>query len=189
MTHSDDSTPIPSPGSAPELPTIIWRVERSHALMRSMWRLLAMVVCAAVLFIVRLDWHLLWLTDKASFLGLGLLLLTPLAASLALAISAVRWLLLAARPGVSHITISPQDVTIDLGPFGKRSHPWTDLLLNVDTDLDRELLESLPDDAFVPRLTCKSTGEDVIKTALRFTSVSNEAVTRALREYLRLEMK
>lgn len=143
-----------------------------------------MVVCGAALFIVRLDWHLLWLTDKASFLGLGLLLLTPLAASLALAVSAMRWLLLAARPGVSHITISPQGVVIDLGPFGKRSHPWTDLLLDVDTDLDRELLESLPDDAFVPRLICTSTGEDIIKTALQFTAVDHEDITRALRSYL-----
>lgn len=167
-----------------ELPTIVWRVERGHALSRAAWRLLAMAIFGAVLFIVRLDWNLLWLTDKASFLGLGLMMLIPLIAALAFAISAIRWLILALRPTPSHITLSPTGLTIDLGPFGKRSHPWSDLRLEIDADLDPELLAQLPDDAFVPKLMCQSTKEDALQTAIRFAGVDHEHVTRAMRPYM-----
>ncbi|MBI5763561.1 MAG: hypothetical protein HZA51_08570 [Planctomycetes bacterium] len=167
-----------------DIPTIVWRVERGHALSRAAWRLLAMVIFGAVLFIVRLDWHLLWLTDKASFLGLGLMMLVPLLAALAFAVSALRWLILALRPTPSHITLSPAGLTIDLGPFGKRQHPWTDLRLEIDADLDPELLAQLPDDAFVPKLICLSTNEDAIQTAIRFAGLEHEHVTRAMRPYM-----
>lgn len=167
-----------------DLPTIVWRVERGHALSRAAWRLLATAIFGAVLFIVRLDWNLLWLTDKASFLGLGSMMVIPLIAALAFAISAIRWLILALRPTTSHITLSPVGLTIDLGPFGKRSHPWSDLRLEIDADLDPELLAQLPDDAFVPKLMCRSMKEDALQTAIRFAGVDHEHVTRAMRPYM-----
>lgn len=167
-----------------DLPAIRFPIERSHALMRAVWRLLSVVIVGGALFVVRPDWRLLWLTEKASFLALAVIMLCGAAAAIGLSLVAIRWLLLACWPSPLGIEITPERVSMWLGPFGTREHAWSGLRLELGEDIDWDMMDLMPDDAFVPRLRVVASGADLIDVILKFARVSHEELTRALRPYL-----
>jgi hypothetical protein len=176
MANSEKSPQTP--------PAIRLPVERGHALIRGLWRLLCAVLLGGFVFIAWPNWQLLWLTQKAICLAMAMILLCAAAIALALALVAFRWLLLACWNGPLGIEITPQTITMRLGPFGSRHVDWTRLRIELDADIDRDLFDLMPDDAFVPKIRNLDSGEDLAGSILKFARVSHEEFTRALRPYL-----
>jgi hypothetical protein len=152
--------------------------------MRGVWRLLFAVIVGGIALVFWPNWHLLWVTEKASFVALAVLMTCGWAAAIGLAIAAIRWFVLACWPGPLGIEVSPERVWLTLGPFGKQVYEWSALRLELSSDIDPDLIELMPDDAFIPRLLVISTGKDLIDVILRFTRTAHEELTRALRPYL-----
>src|SRR6266404_3474317 len=119
-----------------ELPAITFPIERSHALMRGIWRLLCAAIVGGAGFVIWPDWRLLWLTQKASFLALLVIVVCVAIAAIALAIASIRWLLLACWPGPLDIQMTPQTISMRLGPFGSYGFNWSQLRLELDESVD-----------------------------------------------------
>ena len=167
------------------LPVIELPIERGQALVRGLWRLLCAVLVGGIVFVVRIDWKLMWLTEKASFLALGVVMVCVALAAIGLAVSSVRWLLLAAWPGKLGIEVRPDRILLRLGPFGARTYDWSHLQIELDEAFDQDMIDLMPDDAFVPAIRHVAGGEDVVRIVMRFASVSHEELTRRLRPYVR----
>lgn len=172
-----------------ELPTFELPVERSAALMRAVWRLLIVTIIAIVLLSIRPDWRLLWLTDRASLVGLGVIWTGMLLTTAMLAYSAGRWITLAVWRRPVGIRVSPEAIELRLGPFGERRYAWKDIRVSLPESVDAELISSMPDDAFVPQLRHPAQEEDLAILMLRFSRTRPEALTRLLRPYMALGMQ
>lgn len=168
-----------------ELPSFDLPVERSAALVRGFWRLIPVSLGVGILLNFRSDWRLLWLTDKASFLAVGFLFLFVLAVTLAVLWSAGRWLVLAFWRRELGIRVTPEEISLSLGPFGEHRHAWRDVRVEIDSSIDPEMLEMMPDDAFVPRLLHRSADGDLSALMQRFSRTPSETLTRLLRPYVR----
>lgn len=168
-----------------ELPSFDLPVERSAALVRGVWRLIPVSLCVGILLNVRSDWRLLWLTDKASFLAVGFLFLFLLAVTAALLWSAGKWLVLAFWRRELGIRVTPESISFALGPFGDHRYAWREVRVAIDSSMDPEMLEMMPDDAFVPRLLHRSADGDLSSLMQRFSRTPPETLTRLLRPYVR----
>jgi hypothetical protein len=167
-------------------PSLFFQADRSRAVVRALWRLLCAVIGGGLLLQIRPDWRLLWLTQWASCLALAHLALCLAIATLALFIATIRWLLFSIWPGPLGVEISAHGIAFQLGPLGNRSCDWSQIDLAQDIDL--EMLDDLPDDAFVPRIRHKGSNEDLARLIQVATNVSDEKLTRGIRPYLKLRM-
>jgi|CXWL01.1.fsa_nt_gi hypothetical protein len=160
-------------------------IDRSAAAMRAFWRLLVALVAALPVLLWQTDWKLLWLSDRASALAIGTLYLVAVVCTIACAVAALRWLMLAFWIGPLKIQVTSDRISMKLGPFGRRDCDWRDIKIDMAEGIDPELVELLPDDAFFPRLIDTRTGEDLAGTILRYGALDQESLTRALRPFLR----
>ncbi len=155
-------------------------------MIRGIWRLLCAVIAGGAAFVMWPDWGLLWLTQKASFLALGVIVLCIAAVAMGLAIVSIRWLLLACWPGPLGIQITPETISMRVGPFGRRMFDWSQLRMELDESVDPDLVDLLPDDAFVPRVLHLATAKDLVPDIIKFAGISHEEITRRLRDYLKV---
>ncbi len=152
--------------------------------MRAVWRLLIVAIAAVILLSIRPDWRLLWLTDRASFIGLGVIWLGLISISAALLWSAGRWLVLACWRRPIGIHVSPETIDMRLGPFGERCYAWASVRLRLPESVELDMLEQMPDDAFVPQLRHPAAEEDLSVLMLRFSRTRPEELTRLLRPFI-----
>ena len=170
-----------------DLPEIVLPVDRWQAMMRGMWRLLAGGIGAGGCFLLaRLNWTLLWQTQTASFVALLTILLLLVSITLPVVIAAFRWLLVAAWSKPMEIRIGPDGIEMKLGPLGNSSFPWSELSIILDEAVDWEMLDLMPDDAFVPRVLHRKSGLDVGTRLVTFAGINYENYTRIMRPYLRI---
>jgi hypothetical protein len=168
-----------------ELPQIHLPVDRWQALMRGMWRALAMALAAGGCFAIWPNWTLLWRTEKASFVALLTVLVFSGVIAIGLAVSAGRWLLVAAWWGPMGIEMGPRGIQLRLGPAGNHSYSWDELRFVLDEAVDWEMLDMMPDDAFVPRIIVRATGIEIGAMIVRYSGITHEESTRHIRPYLR----
>ncbi len=170
------------PSSLPhfELP-----VDRGKAFVRGLWRLAGAVIAAGTLSLVRPDWRLLALTERASFLAIGFGWLVLAALTLTLLIVALLWMLLGAWPRPLRISIAPDGIRLWLGPFGSMARDWSAIRTEFDGLADEDQFDLMPDDSIAYRLVDRSTGRDLAATIQRFGGLDHEKLTRLLRPYLR----
>ncbi|HUN80666.1 MAG TPA: hypothetical protein VMV81_04075, partial [Phycisphaerae bacterium] len=83
------------------------------------------------------------------------------------------------------IEIGPAGIRMSLGPSGDRTYTWPQLRFRLDEAVDWDMLEMMPDDAFVPGIIDRATGEDLGPKIVKFTGISHEEFTRHLRPFLR----
>ena|ERR1043166_2432853 len=167
-----------------ELPRIHLPVDRWQAMMRGMWRTLALALAVGLCLAIRPNWSLLWRTEKASFLALLTILILFGAVAISLAVSAGRWLLGAPWWKPMGIEISPQGVQLCLGPAGTHTYSWDDLRFVLDEAVDWDMLELMPDDAFVPRIIHRPTHTEIGAMIVQYSGITHEAFTRHIRPYL-----
>jgi len=169
----------------PSLSSFFLKADRSRAVVRALWRLLCAVGFGGLLAQIRPDWRLLWLTQPATCLALGVLALCLAAVTLILVIVAIRWLMLAVWPGPLGVQVTPRRVEMNLGPLGRLGFDWSDIVIDVEQEFDAEILDELPDDSFVPRIRRRGSKEDLARLIQLATNVSDEELTRRFRPYLR----
>lgn len=168
-----------------ELPRIRLGVDRWKAMMRGTWRILGLALAAGVCLAIRPNWSLLWRTEKASFVALLTVLLIFGAMAIGFAVSAGRWLLVAAWGGPLRIEISPEGVALRLGPAGTHSYSWDELQFLMDEAVDWEMLELMPDDAFVPQIVHHPTRTEIGAKIVQYSGITHEEFTRHIRPYLK----
>ncbi|MFQ5412200.1 MAG: hypothetical protein ACE5EC_07870 [Phycisphaerae bacterium] len=162
-------------------------VDRIRAAVRGLWR----SACAGLLIALLWnwtaisDWGLLWQSQRASFIGLGVVYLVLAMSGLILLVPALRWLLLAAWPTRVGIEITPERITMRLGPFGGGVYDWSRIRMTLEPEVDPDVLEMLPDDAFVPRMFHPECEEDMARRIQVFSGLEAERVTALLRPLLR----
>lgn len=183
-TLQSDATHAAATSSPPALPTLVFAVDRPRALMRSLWRLALAAAALAGAWYWDPHWSLLWRTQTTVFIALGTLWLLLAALGLALAWSGMRWLLLALWRGPLEIVVSPARVCICAPPFLRRELDGARLRVELDEGIDPDMLEALPDDAFLPHLRHPAMDEDLTVLVQRFSGLSSEQMTNLLRPYL-----
>lgn len=156
--------------------------------MRGAWRLIPVAICIGLLVNISPGWRLLWLTDRASFLALGFVYVALLVITLSLVWSAVRWIRLAAWRGDLGIRVDEDAIDMRLGPFGTARYDWRDIRVEINGGFDPEMIEMMPDDAFVPCLRHPASDEDLSAGIQRFSRIPSESLTRLLRPYVRHKM-
>jgi hypothetical protein len=165
--------------------TFFLKADRSRALVRALWRLLCAVIVGGLALQIRPDWRLLWQTQPASCLALAVLILGLALVALPLVIAAGRWLLLAVWPGPLGIHATNHELKLDLGPLGRRSYPWSDIVVEVEQEIDTDLIEDLPDDSITLRIRPRGTKENLARPIQLAANVSDEEFTRRFRPFLR----
>ncbi len=162
-------------------------VDRIRAAVRGLWR----SACAGLLIVLlwkwysTSDWSLMWQSQRAIFIGLGIVYLTLVVLGLILLVPAIRWLVLVAWPARVGIEITPERITMRLGPFGEGVYDWLRIRMTLEPEVDPEVLEHMPDDAFVPRMYHPDCEEDMARRIQVFSGLTVEQVTTLLRPYLR----
>jgi hypothetical protein len=165
--------------------TFFLKVDRSRALVRALWRLLCAVVAGGLVFQIRPDWALLWRTQPASCLALALLALCLALVALALLIAAGRWLLLAVWPGELGIRSTARGLELELGPLGRRAYEWSDIVVDVEQEIEPGLIDVLPDDSIALRIRHRGSKENLARLIQLAANISDEELTRRFRPFLR----
>lgn len=168
-----------------DLPSFDLPVERADALMRGVWRLIPFALGMGLIVNIRPDWRLLWLTDRASYLAIGFLFLSLIVITLALLWSSGRWLVLALWRRQIGIRVTPEAITMQLGPFGDHRYDWREIRVIIDESIDPDMLELMPDESFVPRLVHPAADGDLSAIIQRFSRTPPERLTKLLRPYVR----
>lgn len=171
------------------LSSFFLKVDRSRAVVRALWRLLCAAVTVGLLMQVRPDWRLLWLTEPASCLALAILVVSLGIVASILFIVAVRWLLVSVWPGMLGVDVTPQKLELNLGPLGRRSHDWSELVVEVVQEIDMDLLDQLPDDSINLRIRRRDSKEDLAHIAQVAANLDDEEMTRLFRPYLRADRR
>ncbi|HKQ46940.1 MAG TPA: hypothetical protein VJZ71_02595 [Phycisphaerae bacterium] len=168
----------------PSFPTFFLKVDRSRALVRALWRLLCAVVVGGLLFQIRPDWALLWKTQPASCLALGLLTVCLAVVAFTLLVAAVRWLLLAVWPGPLGVNATAHGLELDLGPLGRRAYAWEEIVVDVEQEIEPGLIDELPDDSLAVRIRRRGTKENLARLIQLAANLSDEELTRRFRPLL-----
>ncbi len=165
-------------------PAIRLEVDRTRALVRGLWRVVigSLVLVGVVMADVR--WSLLWRTDKATFMAYGTLCLAAAAAGLALLLPGLKWIALCLSSKPLAIVLDDRGLSMNLGPFGRYEFDANRLSIEVDREIDPELLEHMPDDAFMPTIRHPSSPKDLVIIIQVFTGLASEKLTAILRPRL-----
>lgn len=174
------------------LPAYVLSVDRSRALVRGFYHAFAAVVFGGTVWICvnawigtsRTRWELLWDNERATFIALFSILACAGMAAAACGIVSARWFALAAWPGRLRISISPESVRLQLGPFGSDVFTWHGMSLKTIEDIDPETLALIPDDLLTLEMRHTECRQDLAAVAQRFAGVHAEDVNRMLRPYL-----
>lgn len=167
--------------------TIELSVDRSRAMIAGFWRLgLAAVLIAAVI-IWDVPWPRWWATDKATCAALATIHLALAGAALWFLISASRWLALSLWTGSTGVTLSESGLSLLLGPFGRYKFDRRRLHIAPDRPIDPELMEFMPDDAFVVVIRHPEAPGDLARQIQRYTGVHSERFTALMRPFLTRE--
>jgi hypothetical protein len=161
-------------------------VDRPRAAVRGFLRLLVATVLGFAIWIPLFDvpWRVLWAGQPASFFALASLVLLAACIAVIVSWSAIRWLALAVWPKPTQIELSPEQISLRLGPFGEHVCPRSRMSISVDSGLDPDVLEHLPDDAVLLRARDLDTGRDLFETILRFGRTTPGELVQMLRPYL-----
>lgn len=160
-------------------------VDRSRALVAALWRLGLACAPAAVLMIWDVRWRLLWTTDKATWLALATIFAALAAAALALLIPGIRWLVLSLWMGPLGIKLSNDGLQMNLGPFGRYDFDRRRLTIGIDRDIDAEMIDLMPDDAFLPVIRHPGAARDIAPIIQKFAGLESEKLTALLRPFLK----
>ncbi len=180
MDMTDDRTspepPLPEP--------ITLRVDRSKALVRGLWRLGIAGCCFWLLYVWDVRWEILWNTQTATFFGLGMLYLGLAAIALALLFPGLKWLLLMGWPGRLAIEITTRHVRFNLGPYGRADLDMERVSVTPDREIDSDMLELMPDDAFMTCMRHPAFDGDLGERIQVFSGIESERLNGLLRPYL-----
>lgn len=175
-THSDSAAP----------PPITLEVDRTRALVRGLWRVVLGVLVLVGVTLADIRWSLLWRTDKATFMAYGTLCLAAAAAGLAMLLPGLKWLVLCFSSKPLSIVLDDRGLSMNLGPFGRFAFDASRLSIGLDREIDPELLEHMPDDAFMPTIRHPSSPKDLAIVIQVFTGLASEKLTALLRPRLML---
>jgi len=157
----------------------LFSVSRSRAVIRAGWRALCAGLLAALAALIasRIDWRLMWRTDAFSCAALACVVASLALPAAGLALSALRWLLLALWPGPLGITWSDSSVDLALGPFG-RARLDTARLRFLDVPEGFVALCDLDDR--LPRVLHPDHTDNLMDRILIFTGMDASALRRRL---------
>jgi hypothetical protein len=164
-------------------------IDRTAALVRGGWRLVAAGVVGGPLLVFRPDWRLLWLTEPASFVALGVVMGAVLVLACGLAAAAARWVVLACWLWEIGIRIGPRGVILRCGPLGSAAYPWEALRIELDPTMDVDMADAAPDEALGVRLTARATGEDVSEKILELCRMTREEFSRSMAPVARSRLR
>ena len=160
-------------------------IDRACAVVRGVWR----IACAAAIFgllvVWQFDWPLLWRTQAATCLALATLQSILAIAGLVLFFTSVRWFLLACWPASMGMEIAVQGITLNAGPFGRAVYDWERIRIGFDQEVDWEIIDQMPDDAFMPYLRHPDCNEDIALRIQRLGGLEAEQMTAMLRPFLK----
>jgi hypothetical protein len=162
-------------------PPVTMGVDRFRATVRGGWRVLAAVLMlgAARMLQQALDWPLLWRTDSFSCAALAATVGAIAAPGAALALSAGRWLLLSAWPGRLGVFWDAREVTLRLGPFGRRALDRAGLRFS---EIPEGFGFAGDKDDRLPRIRHPRHAGDLAETILHFCAIEPIALRRILVE-------
>jgi len=169
------------------LPELRWPVDRARAAVRATWRVGVSLPLLLVAYRTARDarWDLMWLQDRAAWLGYAVLLAVLFIAVLPLLVSAIRWLLLVAWPSPMQVQVTPARISLALGPLGRRDYDWPHIRVRLADDLDPALLDDLPPEHVAVTLRHPQTPEEIGAMIVRFTSLDTDRLWIALRPYVK----
>lgn len=180
MTESNQPTNISAP------PSIRLPVDRVHAVVRSVWRLLPGGVLIGLGYLIGFQigsWALFWERQSITFVAIGTFILILALSGLSFVVSGIRWLLLAGWMRPVHVDIDETAIRASLGPFGSDTILWSDVRCTVAEGFDADLLSQLDNDAFTPHIRDARSQRDVYAWLQSRTGVAPESLTGALRPY------
>lgn len=163
---------------------IVFRVDRSKAVVRGLWRVAVASGLAWLLVVWDVRWEILWRTQAATFIGLGTVYLSVASVALWLAYIGLRWLALAGWPRELRIEVRAEGIEFRLGPFGRSRYEMKDLSIQPDREIDVEILEVMPDDAFVTSIRIRGDGRELANVIQDFSGIETERLNACLRPYL-----
>lgn len=172
--QSSDGPPVP----------VVFSVDRSKAVVRGLWRVAVASGLAWLLIVWDVRWEILWRTQTATFIGLGTVYLSVGSVALGLAYIGLRWLALAGWPTELTIEIRADGIEFRLGPFGRSRYAMKDLSIRPDREIDADILEVMPDDAFVTSIRSRGDGRELSDVIQDFAGIETERLNAVLRPYL-----
>ena len=181
MTNQPPIQPIaPDPP-----PSIRIAIDRTRAMVRGLWRGVCGALLVGPVFVMDLDWRLLWQTQRATFLASALLTTLLAVAGVVLLVYGVRWIMLAAWPGRVGVEISPLHISMRAGPFGKETYAWSEIRVAYDEDMDPSLWDVLLDDETLPCVRHPICEEDLVVRIQRLAALRTADLAALLKPYFK----
>lgn len=168
------------------------KVDRLHAIVRAIWRLLpaGLLIGAARLVKLQLgDLQLFWQQQPLACLALLILLAILGLVGLALTIGGLRWLLMAAWPQRIGLSVDDKSIDAAFGPFGRRSYPWNELECAIAEGFDADMLSQVGDDDYMPILRDARENRDVYPWLQSHCGAAPETLNRLLRPFLESRLR
>jgi len=169
----------------PSQPTIVLPIDRIAATVRAFWRLLCGGVIVGLLGVAawQVSWQVLWWERRLTCLALGLVFGAIGLVGVGLIAAAGRWLLLALWFKARGVTISPDGVRIDAGPFGRQMYDWQRMRMTMEAGVEPEFIDRMPDDALSISLRHPLRLDDLGPEIQRLCGLDAAGLTRTLRPY------
>ncbi len=160
-----------------------------------------MILCGWILmFPTYLAWPSIQLSpaagpNRVTDIALAIAVGVPLLIGILFILAAFRWILLAAWPRPLRITVDPDALILDIGPFKKRELRWRDMDASYsyereddpDDEPDPELLALEPEEemeAHLPRMRHPKVDGDVRWLLLRFAAAGEAEIARVIHPYI-----
>ena len=170
-------------------------VARGRVLVRGLlWAVGAVLVGFGVLTVVSgLDFKPTGVSNRLVEYSIAAVLIPFGAGAIWCAVTAVRWMLLAAWPGAVGVFVGADALVLRLGPWGTRRLEWDSLDVRYWFEHDPDELEGLveaflPEEVqraqFLPQIRCPGESESINRMLLRTTGRSEQEAADALRDAL-----
>jgi hypothetical protein len=166
--------------------TSLIAVDRLHASVKSLWRLLTSGLILGLAYLIGFQigsWSLFWESQPVTFLAIGTMLIALSIVGAAFAFSGLRWLMLACWPRPLNVQIDATAIRASFGPFGSDTTAWTDVRCAVAEGFDVELLSHIGNDAFTPQIRDVHSERELFSWIQSRTGADPESLTRALRPH------